>query len=160
MTEWNVSYNIITPQEAAHNMTQNRVTNYDRNGTCFDCGATVYPSARHQHNAFHASYIHRSEVKEGFAVSAVKWCDLGNHAFKANSPGSQSIDVMQRGDNGQEERVTMDMCADHALSTAPVSTPAMALESPEDQIQARYNKLMQDRIKTPMNDPDVSPCED
>jgi len=89
------------------------------NGKCFDCGATVEPKSRTQHSNFHTNFIHRSEVKDGFAVSAVKWCDAGNHAFKANSPGSQSVDVVQRDESGDEVRVVMDMCADHAFNTGP-----------------------------------------
>lgn len=101
-------------------------------GKCVECGSSVHGPQRGQHKNFHANYIHRSEVKDGFAVSTVVWCDLGDHAFKADSPGSQSLNVVQRGDDGEEKRVMMDMCAKHAFPTAsPVTNnPTMrAVES-------------------------------
>lgn len=106
---------------------------YGRDNACYECGAITHPDHYGQHSNFHANFIHRSEVKDGFAVSAVKWCDAGNHAFKANAPGSQSLDVTQRGDDGKEERVTMDMCASHAFPTAPQTDTLRQVEKSYEQ---------------------------
>lgn len=97
-------------------------------GDCVYCGATVHPDNREQHSNWHDTFIHRSEVKDGFAVSAVKWCDAGGHAFKAGEPGSQSLDVTQRDDAGKEERVTMDMCSKHAFPTGNTDPTMRAVE--------------------------------
>lgn len=117
-------YKIISPDEWTRRR-DGMTRNYDINGHCFECGSTVHGPQRGQHNNFHGNYIHRAEVKDGFAVSAVKWCDPGNHAFKASEPGAQSLDIMQRGENGVEERVTMDICGSHAFNTAPSPAPRM-----------------------------------
>jgi hypothetical protein len=157
---WDGSYNIVHPHVAAEEMARKTYGRYDNDGNCFECGAFVDDyNKRTQHNAFHTNFIHRAEVKDGVAVSAVKWCDAGNHAFKANAPGSQSVDVVQRDDDGREERVVMDMCAEHAFSTGRQTRPAIEAPMSESELQERYNKLMQERLATPMNS-DVSPFED
>jgi hypothetical protein len=139
------------------NLKDTRVSRYS-NGDCLECGSTVHGPQRGQHSNFHANFIHRAEVRDGFAVSAVKWCDLGNHAFKASEDGAQSIDIMQRTPEG-DERVTMDMCAAHAFPTGATPAPMRAVESAYKQeqnaqaqtMQADYQKQMQDRLNTPMN---------
>lgn len=55
-------------------------------------------------------------------MSAVKWCDLGNHAFKANIPGAQSMDVTQTNSDGMQERVVMDICPEHAFPNVGLSS--------------------------------------
>jgi hypothetical protein len=126
-------------------------------GKCSDCGSTVHGPQRGQHTNFHSNFIHRAEVKDGFAVSAVKWCDPGDHAFKANSPGAQSLDIMQRDGDGGEERVTMDICGGHAFATTPKSSVVRELETAHNdavalaELQEKYNRLMRDRLATPMN---------
>lgn len=109
---------------------------YRKDGGCFECGATVHPSNYGQHSNFHANFIHRAEVKDGFAVSAVKWCDKGNHAFKAGEPGSQSFTGTNRNDDGSEETVHLDMCAEHSFSLTnnTVAAPRMR------QVEAAYLK--------------------
>ena len=110
---------------------------YDSNtGACTECGSTVHGARRNQHTNFHANYIHRAEVKDGFAVSAVKWCDLGNHAFKANSPGSQSLNVVNRNEDGTEENVVMDMCGEHAFPTGPRPDKMREVEQSYEQARA------------------------
>lgn len=132
------------------------MSNY-ANGKCLECGSTVHGPARGQHSNFHANYIHRSEVKDGFlAMSIPSWCDMGHHAFKKGAPGSQSIDVMRTNDEGEEERVRMDMCADHAFPTESPTPPSAAreIEQAYDDsvaIQKKYEKLMKERLSTPMN---------
>lgn len=91
---------------------------YDmQTGACTECGSTVHGKNRNQHNNFHANYIHRAEVVNGVAVGAVKWCDVGNHAFKANEPGAQSLNVSQTNSDGGTETVVMDICGSHAFNT-------------------------------------------
>jgi hypothetical protein len=112
-----------------------RYGNYDQDGACFDCGSTVHGKKREQHDNFHANYIHRSQVKDGLNVSAVKWCDVGNHAFKANQPGAQSLDVTERDNDGHENRVVMDICAEHAFSTGPRPDKMREVEQAYEQQQ-------------------------
>jgi len=120
-------YNVVSPDEAAREIAQRNRYDYDK-GTCIACGADVKPGNRTQHSNFHASYIHRSEVRDGFTVSLVKWCDVGDHAFKANAPGAQSIDVVQRDETGAEVRVVMDICHQHAFPTGIPTSPMAKVE--------------------------------
>lgn len=72
-------------------------------------------------------------------MSAVKWCDVGNHAFKASADGAQSIDVMQRTDKG-EERVTMDICGEHAFPVGNANPTMRAVEaSYQKEVGRTYN---------------------
>jgi hypothetical protein len=130
-------FNYISPAEAAHQI--RRANRLYVDGVCTDCGADVLGKNRTQHNNWHATFIHRSQVKDGFNVSAVKWCDIGDHAFKANSPGAQSLDIMQRDDNGGEERVTMDICGKHAFPTAQSPNPTMRAVEAAWSDQAKHN---------------------
>jgi hypothetical protein len=98
-------------------------------GTCTNCGATVESRDKTQHNNWHATFIHRSEVKDGLIMSQVAWCDPGDHAFKKNSPGAQSLDIMQRDDEGEAERVTLDICGAHAFPTGTNNPTMRAVES-------------------------------
>ncbi len=103
---------------------------YDSNtNECLDCGSTVHGKNRGQHSNFHANFIHRSEVKDGFAVSAVKWCDPGDHAFKANIPGSQSFTGQERDENGSVTEVSMDMCPRHAFGMNPEQARLIEIQS-------------------------------
>jgi hypothetical protein len=47
-------------------------------------------------------------------MSNVAWCDPGDHAFKAGSPGSVDYTASIREDNGNKVTQTMDACGDHS----------------------------------------------
>ncbi len=70
-------------------------------------------------------------------MSQVAWCDPGDHAFKKNSPGAQSLDIMQRDDQGAEQRVTLDICGKHAFPTGNNNPTMRAVESAYAQEKAR-----------------------
>ena len=80
---------------------------------CGSCGADVYSKNQVQHSNWHETFIHRAEVREGFAVSAVKWCDVGDHAYKAGAPGSQTLQATQTNEDGMTETSNVDVCGDH-----------------------------------------------
>lgn len=46
-------------------------------------------------------------------MSKVLWCDPGNHAFKAGSPGSIHFQGSSVGDNGEQINSDVDACIDH-----------------------------------------------
>jgi hypothetical protein len=46
-------------------------------------------------------------------MAKVSWCDEGNHAFKADEPGSAHMEGSQRNEEGFEQIVTRDICAAH-----------------------------------------------
>lgn len=44
-------------------------------------------------------------------VSSAAWCDAGNHAFRANEPGSESMAGSQFQKDGTRKVVELDICA-------------------------------------------------
>lgn len=46
-------------------------------------------------------------------MSKVLWCDRGDHAFKADAPGSTTLTGEQVDDNGVRVRVEEDICPEH-----------------------------------------------
>jgi len=84
------------------------VTDYDYDGRCYKCGATVRRPEMHKHSNWHV------EVEKGIQVSKVSWCDPGDHAFKANTPGAMSFTGQQNDDNGVPQTVSMDVCGVHS----------------------------------------------
>lgn len=50
-------------------------------------------------------------------MSAVAWCDPGDHAFKAGVPGSQSFNGTVVNEEGQRVERRMDVCPDHAFQS-------------------------------------------
>lgn len=48
-------------------------------------------------------------------MSAVAWCDYGNHSFKKGAVGSQSFTGTEYGDDGQPISKQMDVCAEHSF---------------------------------------------
>ena len=76
---------------------------------CATCGSAVADSNQIQHDNFHKTFTNRSDGN----MSAVLWCDLGNHAFKAGMPGSAQLTGTITNDEGRQETVTQDSCAVH-----------------------------------------------
>jgi hypothetical protein len=74
---------------------------------CGSCGASVAWKNRIQHENFHKTFGHRRET-----VSNVKWCDSGNHAFKAGVDGSASFEGVNYVD-GKPVSATQDVCPKH-----------------------------------------------
>ena len=80
---------------------------------CRACGVTVVGiSEIILHNEFHDRYILREVAT---AMGSAAWCDNGNHAFKAGTPGSQSGEFNQTDDDGRTVSVRFDSCPDHAF---------------------------------------------
>lgn len=69
-----------------------------------------------QHDRFHEAFVPKSEVQ---AVSAVKWCDTGDHPFKAGAPGAQTLTVTENDDDGFPVSKTLDVCGLHSFSAKP-----------------------------------------
>lgn len=62
-------------------------------------------------------------------MSAVAWCDPGNHAFKAGVRGSQSFDGTFVNDEGETVRSRVDVCPEHAFQGAnPAAAPEAITE--------------------------------
>lgn len=82
---------------------------------CSACGASVYLGGEEErmHDRFHTGMV---PIQEALRLSNVKWCDAGDHAFKAGTPGSQSATMQEADEDGIMRSVNMDMCADHALT--------------------------------------------
>jgi hypothetical protein len=76
---------------------------------CGNCGAVVIWRDMKQHEAFHATFSNRI----GQDMSKVLWCDPGNHAFKAGSPGSVNFQGTQIDEDGMTRTVDTDACAEH-----------------------------------------------
>ena len=49
-------------------------------------------------------------------MSSAAWCDPGNHAYKANEPGSQTIQGSQVDENGATQVVNLNACKEHSFS--------------------------------------------
>lgn len=80
---------------------------------CSLCNALVQNTeeTRYAHEMFHEHWIPKAEVN---AMSDVKWCDPGDHAFKAGCPGSQSMTGSEVDADGIARQVNMHACAQHA----------------------------------------------
>src|ERR1700750_575566 len=76
-------------------------------GYCNICHAFVPITEKRNHEDFHNNYTYRKDGN----MSSVVWCDYGNHAFKANAPGSAHFNGTEVGENGLTETVSMDACA-------------------------------------------------
>ena len=79
---------------------------------CSECMGLFGKDYRAQHDTFHQSLMSREEAK---AMSAVKWCDNGEHAFKAGVKGSQSGTMTIIDDDGMPQTVTIDACPEHSF---------------------------------------------
>lgn len=79
---------------------------------CLECAALVPNNAGEKlsHENYH------QQVREQ-NVSQVKWCDNGEHAFKANEPGSQSFQGTEYDENGTAQQVQRDVCAKHSFQS-------------------------------------------
>jgi hypothetical protein len=76
---------------------------------CGNCGAIITATTIVQHQNFHKTFTHR---KDG-GMSKVLWCDPGDHPFKADAPGSATLQGSQVDDNGMRQEVTQDVCVTH-----------------------------------------------
>jgi len=109
------------------------MSDYDRDGRCFKCGATVAHVNMHDHSNWH------SEVEKGIQVSKVLWCDPGDHAFKANTPGAMSFTGQQTDEKGVPQTVSMDVCGVH--SGKVFSTPEQTEASRMREIESAYKQM-------------------
>ena len=77
---------------------------------CHKCGASIDKNTAllRKHSNWHA------EMEKGIQVSAVKWCDVGDHSFKADTPGAMSFTGQQMDENGVPKTVSMDVCSVHS----------------------------------------------
>ncbi len=76
---------------------------------CGSCQAIIEPKMIQYHNNFHETFSNRI----GQDMSRVLWCDPGNHAFKAGSPGSVNFQGSQTEENGAVTTTDVDACAEH-----------------------------------------------
>jgi hypothetical protein len=79
--------------------------------TCSLCGATIHnvSDKLETHTEFHRGHV---PVQEVHAVSMVKWCDVGDHPFKAGIAGSGSFTGQEYDENGVAVMAQMDYCPD------------------------------------------------
>ena len=71
----------------------------------------------------------------GVTVSDVKWCDAGNHAFKAGTPGSQTFRGTYVNEEGMSVVANIDTCPEHAFR--PSTADAQAIEAPHVKVKNR-----------------------
>lgn len=77
---------------------------------CLECAALV-PNDKLEKES-HENY---HEQQRSRTVSQVNWCDVGEHAYKANEPGSQSFQGTEYDANGDARQVRKDVCATHSF---------------------------------------------
>lgn len=80
---------------------------------CTQCDDTVYTPEASLH-------IERCQRKED-PMSRVAWCDPGDHAFKADTPGSQSGSMSVNGPDGTRKEIQYDACPKHAFGVGQES---------------------------------------
>lgn len=76
---------------------------------CIDCNAVVPMSRQGMHNDYHDSYTNRKDGN----MSSVLWCDRGDHAFKAGSPGAVHFQGTETDEHGVEHTTNVDACVKH-----------------------------------------------
>lgn len=76
---------------------------------CNQCTAVVQRNNSDAHSQWH-------EMQRRMTVSNVKWCDAGDHAFKAGRPGSQNVMGTEINELGQEVSVQQDVCPECAAA--------------------------------------------
>lgn len=112
-----------------------------RNGRyseCASCGATITDTNHRQHVNFHKTFTNRRDGN----MSRVLWCDQGEHAFKADSPGSLHFEGTGYDETGKQVQQDMDACAEHNPFRASPSVIAKELEAaypiPKDDTPPTY----------------------
>lgn len=105
---------------------------YGSDGRCVKCAASVAVSNMHTHSKWH------TEIEKGIQVSAVAWCDPGDHAFKANEPGAISFTGQQTDEKGIPQTVQMDVCGKH--SGRIFATPEQQEASRVREIESAYTQ--------------------
>lgn len=103
-----IGFTVPVPSSNPYDDWQRGMRDYGSDGRCVKCGATVYQRDMNHHSNWH------TEVEKGIQVSNVKWCDPGDHAFKANTPGAVSFTGQQNDDQGIPQTVQMDVCGVHS----------------------------------------------
>jgi len=108
---------------------------------CLECGGSFkkptggYPAPTDdlliQHTQYHDSVIKREDVT---VMSAVLWCDRGDHPFKARTPGSSKIRASLASEDGYMEEVVQDVCPEHNPYYAP-KTPLALNARPETEAE-------------------------
>lgn len=77
-------------------------------------------------------------------MSSVKWCDPGNHAFKAGIKGAQNFQGIEYGDDGAQHVVSQDACPEHAYN----KTPAVpSIEAPQECPECGNTSLHYSAVK-------------
>lgn len=74
---------------------------------CNQCLAVVQRANAEAHTDWH-------NQQRSMSVSNVKWCDAGDHPFKAGRPGSQSVMGTEIDDHGNAVNVAQDVCPECA----------------------------------------------
>lgn len=96
---------------------------------CFKCGAIIgSPDAQEDHYRFHLNMVPREEAS---VMSKVNWCDIGDHAFRANEPGSQTMTVQHTDDDGRTVTEAMDVCGMHSMTPARMKAKALTATTVE-----------------------------
>jgi hypothetical protein len=86
----------------------------------------------HQHSKWH------TDVERGIQMSKVAWCDPGDHAFKANSPGAMSFTGQQTDENGYPQTINMDVCGVHSGNL--YGGPAAEEKSRVRELESKYRQ--------------------
>lgn len=108
---------------------------------CGNCGAHVAPGDIKQHEAFHETFSNRKDA----TMSKVLWCDRGDHPFKAGALGSSNFEGTMIDDNGINQHVSEDVCADH--------NPLNAAKREAEARRAIEAELRRDYPTTPVSAP-------
>jgi hypothetical protein len=117
----NLPYQILEKGVVSHDIgSQLRARNYHY---CATCGGVIPANTFAMHDLFHRKIY----AKETTNMSSVKWCDPGDHAFKAGMEGSASFQGTQMV-NGVTESITQDMCPKHNPMRAEPETVRRELE--------------------------------
>jgi hypothetical protein len=101
-----VSSFVVTPipREVAYGISRGDTLAY-----CATCNGLIHSSVWKFHENFHLTFTNRSDGN----MSSVLWCDTGNHAFKAGSPGAAHFEGTQTDADGVPQTMTQDVCAEH-----------------------------------------------
>lgn len=87
-------------------------------------------------------------------MSAVKWCDLGQHPFPANQPGATTMTFGQQVGNqwggSQPSNIAADVCAACALDSGMPNFTDMKLDKEAQALQMEVARNIRDGRPTRM----------